>query len=101
MKFTFKPNPRFTDELRRDPQFRAFALSKAQQAAQIAESHTPKGFMAGRAGKKPHAESTPEGAALVLEGSGWGLIEFGSANSSPHAPLRKGIEGAGMKFKPR
>lgn len=100
MSFRFTPNPRFAEELRRDPEYRRFTMGAAQAAADVAKQHMPgdEAFMMN--GAQPHAESTDDGAALVLEGPGWGLIEFGSRNNAPYAPLRKGIEAAGMTYKP-
>lgn len=99
MAFKFRPNPKFAEELKHDPEFRRFAMSKAQDAADKGAQHVPPGFMV--RGRKPTAEQASDGATLVLEGPGWHLIEFGTAGSPPHAPLRKGIEAAGMTYKPR
>lgn len=105
----FKPNPEFANDLKNDPKFQAFMFHRASDAARIARTHVPRGFMlkggasleaklqGRRAGTKLNAGET---AQVVFISPGWHLVEFGTPTTPPHAPLRKGIEGAGMKFKP-
>lgn len=104
--FTFTPNPNFTNDLKSDPKFQSFMFRLASEAASIARTHVPPGSWMGlkpsqlqgrRAGTKL---TTGTNAQVVFPGHAWALIEFGTPHTPAYAPLRKGIEGAGMKFVP-
>lgn len=106
--FQWTPNPDFADDHKNDPKFQNFSFRLASSAARIARTHVPSGFMqkgslqarlqGRRATTKLNAGAN---AQVVFQGSGWHLIEFGTPTTPPHAPLRKGIEAAGMRYQPR
>lgn len=107
--FIFTPNPEFAKDHKQDPKFQSFMFRLASEAASIARTHVPdRGFMGiaadkgklqgRRAGTKLNAG---ENAQVVFPSPAWHLIEFGTPTHAPYAPLRKGIEGAGMRYQPR
>lgn len=98
MSFKFTPNPNFVEELKRETAMRRFMLDKANDAARIARTHASRGFMGPVTDIK--VEVRGDTVSVVHDSSGWHLEEYGAPNALPRAPLRKGIEGAGMEFVP-
>lgn len=89
----FIPNRRFQEELARDPGVRRVLEGKAEQALTavqgIAASYENTG-----ANK---ASFSVDGPSLVTDDRAAWLIEFGSVNNPPYAPLRKAGEAVGAK----
>lgn len=97
MKIT--PNPTFLAELKKTAQWRQFTMAAAQRAATIGREHASDGFMG--PASQLQARMGPDGGQIVHDSPGWHLEEFGTPHTLPRAPLRKGVEGAGMKFQGR
>jgi hypothetical protein len=86
----FTPNPDFETELNADPEtqaammtFKDIALAAAQDAAPV---------LTGKYRDSLFADEDGVGSTSSF----WALIEYGSVNNAPSAPLRKGVEAAGV-----
>ena len=98
---TFIPNPAFITELQVDPE----TVQAFEEAAQA---------VADEANDLRHTFYREEGAVLVRNNSsrvhldvtvvnmdpGGHMDEWGSVNNEPYAPLRRGVENAGLEFQP-
>lgn len=99
---SFKPNPRFVVEMKRDPAYRAALMAGAQVARARAEAlaraaHAPWMRRKGASTIEVH----PEGDHVVLVNTDYAghLQEWGGKNNPAHAPLRRGIRAAGFRFR--
>jgi hypothetical protein len=110
----FIPNPGFSAEMEGDPEFQAGLREHAEQEvvphveAQVSAANGPwmprKGHKPvevveaeGRRWANQHGSGVTGGAVyVVLTEHGGHLMEYGSKNNPPHAPLRKGVMAAGM-----
>lgn len=97
MSVRFKRNRRMDEQLKARPQYGAALEQLAQPAAQAARMIAPKRTRRGyattirvqRAGLEVRLISTDPFAHLV---------EWGSANNPPYAPLRRGVRAAGLRL---
>lgn len=93
----FVPNPRLDDELRRNKQFLLGISEDVQNARDAA-----KGFAPVRSGDyRDSIEVEIQGKDVVLVAKDFKAhwIEWGSIHNSPSAPLRRGVQAAGLRFK--
>lgn len=88
------PNPKFVDELRADPATRAAMEGFANTALEFARLESPSKTFSERL----DVEVSGDEVALVSNWSLWAIIEYGSVNNPPYAPIRRGIEGAGLQL---
>ena len=89
----FRPNPRFVAELKRDPGVRSNLEDAAEKVAQGANSltpHAPGSFTVEGEGETVTVGSTDPFMHLV---------EWGSVNNQPYAPLRRAVRAAGLRFE--
>lgn len=99
MKFVF--NRRLSRELQQeDPDFKADLLAHAQLAAENAKDVAPE--LTGDYKRSIHAEPF-QGGGVIVVADDWkaNFIEFGTVDTPAFAPLRRGVQNAGMKFRPR
>lgn len=96
----FRPNHRLAADLKRDPDFtdglRDVAESAREHADQIARAAGAPWMPKGGNQQAVVIETDEDGVHLVLTGHGAHLVEFGSQNNPPHAPLRRGVSAAGL-----
>jgi hypothetical protein len=90
--FSFTPNPNFEAEIAADPESKAVLLERANTALAAAQNAAP--VLTG----KYRASLFADEDGLGSTSSFWALIEYGSINDSPSAPLRTGVEVAGVEW---
>ena len=88
----FRRNPAFHAEIRSEPEFTAHMRATATQVAVQA-----------RAGAPVHTRYyrrhiRPDGTHVVAGDPFSHLVEWGSANNPPYAPLRRGVRAAGLRL---
>lgn len=66
----------------------------AHAALEFARNESPSKTFSDRLDVEVHGDDV----ALVVNWSLWGILEYGSINNPPYAPLRRGIEGAGLQL---
>lgn len=93
----FRPNPHFFDELDGQSEMREALKEQAELAKAKAEPLAPRIMR-----RNPEAfevQEDDEGVYLVNADYGAHLAEWGSANSPPTAPLRRGVRAAGLRLE--
>lgn len=94
----FKRNPRLTKELAREPWAREVLEENVDAVEREAQLASPLGddFVGyyGRFKKRVGALSGTVGNTDVASH----LVEYGSVNNPPYAPLRRGVMAAGLRF---
>lgn len=83
----------------------ALAMLQDRADALIAEAQriAPHGFMGYRASLTVGEPTTFDGVPVVPAGSvgsGWGLVEFGSAHNPPYRVLERSARAAGLDYRP-
>jgi hypothetical protein len=95
----YVPNPRLAAELAAAPEIHRARVDAARQAAEHAQRLSPRG-----PGRGPHfADSlrvADDGDDVRVESTDpfAHIIEFGSVNNPPYAPLRRGVRAAGLRL---
>lgn len=92
----FVPNPAFIAEIERDPQVVAHVLKVASEGATLTREAAPE--HTGHYRRSIDVERTATGARVFSTDIAANLIEFGSVNNPPYAPLRKGAELSGARY---
>jgi hypothetical protein len=101
MSGKFVPNPKFEDSLRSQPEYRK-ALGEAADAVQdhattfARAAHAP--WMK-RQSKTIVTVTTAQTVAVVNTDYAGHLMEWGSKNNPAHAPLRRAVRAAGLRFE--
>ena len=97
---SFSLNPHLAEQLAHDPEWQAYALEKAQEAVEAIRGLQRHGGLFGRDTTFKAVRSF-DGAspAIVVSGSTWHLEEFGTPTTPPFAPIRRGMEAAGMTYR--
>lgn len=90
----FKRNPRFERELQKDPAIRDKLRDPAKVALSAAQSATPARMNSGW-----YVEDTDTGVRIGTTNPFFHLIEWGSVNNSPRAPLRRAVRAAGARLE--
>lgn len=90
----FTPNPKFLGELAADPASRRVMEGFANTALEFARLESPSKTFSDRLGVEVNGDEV----ALVSNWSLWSIIEFGSVNNPPYAPMRRGLEAAGLQL---
>lgn len=90
----FRRNPRFEKELAKDPGIRESLRAPAQRAAAAAQSAAPHRMASGF-----YVEDTDTGVRVGTTNSFFHLIEWGSVNNSPQAPLRRAVRATGARLE--
>lgn len=97
----FKPNPLFQEHLARDPEFRKAIAAHAERARGHAQAMArADGAPWMRRGSADTIVVSTDGdeVRLVNTDHAGHLMEWGSANNPPHAPLRRGVRAAGLRL---
>lgn len=90
----FRRNPDVHNEIRSQPKFVAEMRSITTQVVIEVRAGAPK-----RSGYyRRHVR--PDGTQIVGGDVFSHLVEFGSANNKPYAPLRRGVRAAGLRYRP-
>jgi hypothetical protein len=101
MSGKFIPNPKFEDEIRRQPAHRQALVESADvvrvHASRFAEqAHAP--WMKSQS-KTMQVVTDADDVAVVNTDHGGHLMEWGSKNNPAHAPLRRAVRAAGLRFE--
>jgi hypothetical protein len=91
---TFIPNPSFVDELSADPATQSCMEGFANTALEFAQAISPSKTFSERLSVQVDGDDI----AVVSDWSLWAIIEYGSVNNPPYAPIRLGIEAAGLQL---
>jgi hypothetical protein len=96
----YVPNPGFSTEIMKERATLDGLAESAEGAAQMARNFAGRPWMP-RAGAGEQIQVVESGGNvyLVNQDHAAHLKEFGSRRSAPTAPLRRGIEAAGLRFK--
>jgi hypothetical protein len=98
----FVPNPLGKEKLLADPDVRAGLMRQTREVARLATAlaEAVGGPWMRRAGQETvQAVETDNGVFLVNTDHAGHLIEFGSARTPPHAPLRRAAAAAGLRYE--
>lgn len=94
MSTVWEPDPYFIDGMNHDPYNNDGLLEFAKVALSAAIAKSP-----GRTRRWLMLDQDENGKPkLVSVSSIWHIIEFGSVNNHPYAPMRKGVEAAGAQW---
>ena len=85
-------NPNFERELLAQPGFQAGLRAITTAATASVREAAP------RKTGQYRKQVTARGTRVHVDPSFWHLIEFGSINNPPYAPLRRGLAQAGLRF---
>lgn len=89
----FRANPRFKEELKRDPGVKAQVRAAAERAASAARGMTP---------HAPGSITVTDDGDTISMGSDdpfFHLIEWGSVNNQPYAPIRRAARAVGTRLE--
>lgn len=94
----FVPDPRFLAELKTQEEHRQGLLEIAEGVVPIVESLAPRGDTGEYADS---IEAFDDGQRVGITSTDFAahLVEYGSANNPPYAPLRRGATAAGLRLK--
>ncbi|MBA3583709.1 MAG: hypothetical protein H0W36_04130 [Gemmatimonadetes bacterium] len=98
----FRPNPGWQDRLREQPEY-ADGLAKVAELARERADQFATGAQAPWMRRKGAAATVivqRSGSTVRLVNTDYGghLMEWGGRNNPPHAPLRRGIQAAGLRL---
>ena len=95
----YVPNPGFSREIMREPETLDGLAESAEGAARHAENFAGRPWMPRPGGE--HIVVVQEGGNVYIANKDYGahLKEWGSKNNAPIAPLRRGVQAAGLRFK--
>ena len=93
----FRHNPTFERQQRAEPEFRAGLMATANRVAYFARAAAPKRTLR----YLRSIETFDTGVALgVTTTDPFGhLVEWGSVNNPPYAPIRRGAVAAGLELR--
>lgn len=100
----FRPNPDFLDQLARTQEVReatrAGAEAVAQEAEQLADAASAPWLPRRGSGTNTTFVVADDGETIAVVNTDHAghLVEWGSENNPPHAPLRRGVHAAGLHF---
>lgn len=93
----FIPDPNFAKQAEDSEEYRAGLADAAQGAAQTAES-LAHAIMPRDSSVQIVIEQTSDGVFIVNRAYGAWIDEVGSINNPPYAPLRRGVQAAGLRL---
>lgn len=93
----YVPNPGFSKEIMGERDFMDGLKGEAEKAKSYAENFSPVRTGAYR----DSFEVVEDGGNVYLSNTDWKAhwIEWGNAHQAPQAPLRRGVQAAGLRFK--
>ncbi len=94
--FRFKPNPNFAKQFALTPACRAM-VNRAADAVE-ANAKQEVNDDTGHYGRSFERKQTPEGVVLGNKDFAAHIIEWGSVDNAPQAPLRNGSRAAGLRL---
>jgi len=88
----YRPNPAFEAEVRAEEKFQSGIRKRTKEVALVVRAVSPRktGYYERRVKAR--------GVRIVAGDPFWHLVEFGSANNPPYAPLRRGVRAAGLRL---
>lgn len=92
MRRGFRPNPRLAEQLKATPEYQAAMAATAQRVAGMARDSAP--HQTGRYAGSVTTQDNVVGSTDPFAH----LVEFGSANNPPYAPLRRAVRAAGLRL---
>jgi hypothetical protein len=92
MSVRYERNHGFELELERDPRMVAHIRSSTTTVAVAVRAAAPRKTGRYRKSVKPRDNR------VVAEDPFWHLVEYGSVNNPPYAPLRRGTRAAGLRL---
>lgn len=92
----FIPNPGFIEELKRDSAYQDALEEKAEAVRAAAKPLTPR--ILPRQAEALEVQTDEDGVRVVNTDSGGHIAEWGSVKTPPHAPLRRGVQAAGLRL---
>lgn len=92
MSRPFRARKTFTKEVRGQPEFQAGLRERAKVLAAVVIAAPP--YATGYFDRRVKARRN----RVVLLDPFWHLVEYGSANNPPYAPVRKSVRALGMRF---
>jgi hypothetical protein len=93
----FKPNRRFEDQIARETGPKMALRKRAQVAKRFAIGAAPHGKTDNYARSIDVVERNGKVYLRTNDFAGH-MVEFGSVNNPPYAPLRKGVRAAGLRL---
>lgn len=94
----FRRNRLLDEEIRSSPRFLAERHAAAERVKRAATMAAPKGKTGGYA-RRFTVEVDGNDVAVGNTDFAAHLVEFGSANNPPYAPLRRGVRAAGLRLE--
>lgn len=96
---SFKANPHFRKELEAQPSHRQMLRRAAREVVRAAKALSPdggphKGYRETLRVRTVDDEVRAESTDIAAH-----IVEFGSRNNPPYAPLRRGVRAAGLDLK--
>lgn len=96
---SFRRNAKLEQELERTPAMRRTLRAAAEDVRQAAEHAAPRGTSRRGVAKQFRVAQDNAGETIVTNDDPFfHLVEFGSANNPPYAPLRRGARAAGLRL---
>lgn len=96
----FFPNKRLAEDLKKEPDYQAAIHGAAAQLAESVRQATPEGAT-GAAREGIEVAQLGEDTVVAQTDFAGHLIEWGSRNNPPYAPLRRGAQAAGFRLVER
>ena len=93
----FKRNPRFEVEMNRQASVKFAIRKRAEAAKRFAIGSAPRGETDGYVHSIHVVEQNGKTYLRTNDFAGH-MVEFGSINNPPYAPLRKGVRAAGLRL---
>lgn len=92
MSFRYRANPFFEEEVRAQAKHQQGMRKITKEAAAVVRSVSPRktGYYVRRV--------KAWGTRVVAGDRFWHIVEFGSVNNPPYAPLRRGMRAAGIRL---
>lgn len=89
---SFRRNAAFERELRAQPEFVAGMRERTTLATAAIRDAAPRvtGYYI--------RHVRPDGTRIRIGDFAWHLVEYGSVNNPPYAPIRRGLRAAGLRF---
>lgn len=97
----FRPNPTFAAEMARTPRMQRVLLEAAQAIADEGRNAVPVGDDPRRGHIRDRIRATQQhgDTRTEIDDPFGHLAEWGSVNNPAYAPLRRGVEAAGLRFR--
>lgn len=95
----FVPNRNFEKEMAADASVRKSLMEAVEPAREQAEQFAAEARIMPRGSQAIVVGEDDEGVYLANTDYGGHMAEWGSVNSPPYAPLRRGVEAAGLELR--